>query len=78
MLVRNYLFLKNYFTSEGVVSNYVFYLQVRANHPVRLAEWSGDKNLYCTAHITTMRIVCSSLLEDKYVITCALVEIQKI
>ena len=35
------------------------YLQVRANPPIRFAEWSGDKNLYCTANITTMRIVCS-------------------
>ena len=65
------------------VAYYDYYLQVRANPPIRLAEWSGDKNLYYTANITTMRIVCSishapSLLEDKYVITRALVEIQKI
>ena len=25
--VRNYLFLKNYITSEGAISNYVFYYQ---------------------------------------------------
>ena len=35
-----------------------YYLQVRANPPIRLAEWSGDKNLYCTANITTVRLVC--------------------
>ena len=29
------------------------YLQVRANPPIRFAEWSGDKNLYCMANITT-------------------------
>ena len=29
------------------------YLQVRANPPIRIADWSGDKNLYCTANITT-------------------------
>ena len=36
-----------------------YYVQVRANPPIRFAESSGDKNLYCTANITTMRIVCS-------------------
>ena len=37
----------------------LFYLQVRANPPIRFAEWINDKNLYFTANITTMHLVCS-------------------
>ena len=59
-----------------------YYFQVRANPPIRFAEWSGDKNLYCTANITTyaLCVLCRapSLLEDKYVITRALMKIRKI
>ena len=58
------------------------YLQVRANPPIRIADWSGDKNLYCTANITTcfLCVLCHtpSLLQDKYVITPALMEVRKI
>ena len=58
------------------------YLQVLANPPIRFAEMSGDKNLYCTANITTcvLCVLCHapSLLEDKYVITRTLVVIWKI
>ena len=59
-----------------------YYLQVRANPPIRFAEWSGNTNLYCTAHIITYMYTCvflchpQNMLEDKYVITGALVEIK--
>ena len=62
------------------VGNKQSFLQVRANPPIRLAECNGDIKLYCTANITTwvLCVLChvSSLFEDKYFVTRALVEIQ--
>ena len=58
----------------------LYYLQVHANPQIRFAEWSGDKNLYCMANTTTCGLCvlshAPSLLEDKYIFTRALVEIQ--
>ena len=57
------------------------YLQVRANSPIRFAEWSGEwsDDIYYDITTCVLCVLChaSSLLEDKFIITRALVEIRK-
>ena len=51
-MVYKVLWCSNLFVT-GVITHIVIYIQVRANPPIRFAEWSGVKNLYCTANVTT-------------------------
>ena len=42
------------------------YSQVLANPPLRFAEWSGDKNLYCTPNNITTCVLCVLWSRAKY------------